>query len=193
MGAEQTREEIVLVSASLLAERGIVGTTMRAIADGCSIKSASLYFHFRSKDEIVAEVMNRSSAHIVGLYAGIRAADLAPAGTLEALIRATLTNFQVHREAARMFYENPEYVADAPLLEQVRQDGIQNDAMWTEAITSGIAAGDVRGDIHPGRLKLLIRNMMLSTCRDIDPARLPDLIDDVVGLLLRGVLGPGRS
>ena len=117
MSGAETREEILSVSAGLFAQRGIAGTTMRAIADGCSIKAASLYHHFGSKDEIVAEIMSRSSAHVVGLYQEIRTADLAPAARVEALMRATLQNFREHPEAARMFYENPSYVKSAPLLQ----------------------------------------------------------------------------
>ena len=188
MSGAETREEIVSVSAGLFAQRGIAGTTMRAIADGCSIKAASLYHHFRSKDEIVAEIMARSSTHVVNRYTEIRAADLPPAARVEALMRATLENFRDHPEAARMFYENPSYVASAPLLQTVRDEAHDNDAMWVRAIDDAIAAGVVRGDIEPSRLKVVLRSMMRSVSREIDPSRMGDVTDDAVKLLLRGVL-----
>jgi AcrR family transcriptional regulator len=187
MSAADTREEILRVSALLFAERGIAGTTMRAIADGCAVKAASLYHHFASKDEIVATIMCRSSAHVVGLYDAIRAADLTPAARVEALMRASLLNFLTHHHAARMFYENPAYVAGAPLLQSVRDDASANNLLWVRAIDDAIAAGAMRTDIDRVRVKVLLRNMMLSTCREIDPARSGDVTDDVVAILLHGV------
>jgi AcrR family transcriptional regulator len=188
MGAPETREQILSVSAGLFARYGIAGTTMRVIADGCSIKAASLYHHFASKDEIVAAIMIRSSASIVARHDEIRAAGLPARERVEALLRATLENFRDFPEAARMFYENPGYVAAAPLLQQVRDEARANDALWVEAIDDAIAAGALRADIEPARLKVLLRSMMRSISRDIDPARLGDVTDDAVALLLTGVL-----
>jgi AcrR family transcriptional regulator len=188
MSATGTREQILSVSAELFARHGITGTTMRAIADGCSIKAASLYHHFESKDEIVAEIMGRSSASIVARHDEIRAAGLAPRERVEALVRATLENFRDHPEAARMFYENPDYVTTAPLLRRVRDEARDNDSLWVQAIDDAIAAGALRDDIEPARLKVLLRSMMRSISRDIDPARMGDVTDDAVALLLSAVL-----
>jgi AcrR family transcriptional regulator len=188
MSAADTREQILSVSAELFARNGIAGTTMRAIADRCSIKAASVYHHFESKDEIVAAIMRRSSASVVARYDTIRAADLAPRERVEALLRATLENFRDHPEAARMFYENPSYVATAPLLQQVRDEARANDALWVQAIDDAIAAGALRADIEPARLKVLLRSMMRSFSRDIDRARMGDVTDDALAMLLTGVL-----
>jgi TetR/AcrR family transcriptional regulator, cholesterol catabolism regulator len=188
MGSTGTREQILSVSADLFARHGIAGTTMRAIADRCSIKAASVYHHFASKDEIVASIMGRSSADAATRHEALRAADLSPRARIEALVRTTLENFRDFPEAARMFYENPGYVAAAPLLQQVRDEARANDAVWVRAIDDAIAAGVLRSDIEPARLKLLMRSMMRSISRDIDTSRIGDVTDDAVALLLTGVL-----
>ncbi|MGE0141305.1 MAG: TetR/AcrR family transcriptional regulator [Ilumatobacteraceae bacterium] len=188
MGSTGTREQILSVSADLFARHGIAGTTMRAIADRCSIKAASVYHHFSSKDEIVAAIMGRSSADAAARHEALRTADLTPRARIEALVRTTLENFRDFPEAARMFYENPGYVAAAPLLQQVRDEARANDAVWVGAIDDAIAAGVLRSDIEPARLKLLLRSMMRSISRDIDTSRIGDVTDDAVALLLTGVL-----
>lgn len=188
MSTPETREQILSVSAGLFARRGIGGTTVRAIAEGCSIKAASLYHHFSSKDEIVAEIMARSSSSVVARHDEIRAADLSPGERVKALMRVTLENFRDYPEAARMFYENPDYVATAPLLRQVRDEAHENDALWIQAIDDAIADGVLRSDIVPARLKVLLRSMMRSISRDIDPSRFGDVTDDAFDLLLYGVL-----
>ena len=70
----------------------------------------------------------------------------------------------------------------------MRDEARENDALWVQAIDDAIAAGALRDDIEPARLKVLLRSMMRSISRDIDPARLGDVTDDAVALLLNGVL-----
>jgi TetR/AcrR family transcriptional regulator, cholesterol catabolism regulator len=189
MGAADTRDEILAVSAKLFETRGIGGTTMRAIAAGCSIKAASLYNHFASKDEIVAEVMHRSSAFASDRYAAIRAADLDPGARIEALMRATVESFRAFPEASRAFMENPEYVAAAPLLKPVRAAARAIDEQWIQAITDAVDAGVVRSDIEPRRMWSLVREMLLAVSRSANPG----WPEDAQRLLLRGVFAaPGE-
>ena len=47
------KEEIILATLELAAEKGLAGVSMSMIADKIGIKKPSLYKHFSSKDEIV--------------------------------------------------------------------------------------------------------------------------------------------
>ncbi len=50
------KEEIVLATLELASEVGLKAVSMQMIADKIGIKKASLYNHFASKDEIIAEM-----------------------------------------------------------------------------------------------------------------------------------------
>ena len=52
MGTKR-KEEIILTTLELAAEKGLAGVSMSMIADKIGIKKPSLYKHFSSKDEIV--------------------------------------------------------------------------------------------------------------------------------------------
>ncbi len=54
------REQILLAAAGLFVDQGFGGTTTRAIADAVGIRQASLYYHFAGKDDILAELLDRS-------------------------------------------------------------------------------------------------------------------------------------
>ena len=54
------REQILLAAAALFVEQGFAGTSTRAIAEAVGIRQASLYYHFAGKDDILAELLNRS-------------------------------------------------------------------------------------------------------------------------------------
>jgi AcrR family transcriptional regulator len=188
-GAE-TREQIVAVSTRLFDQRGITGTTMRAIAEGCSIRAASLYNHFASKDEIVAEVMARSNAVAFALFDEIRTAELTPLARLDALLHATMQSFRAHPEASRLFFENVDYVVNAPLLDQVRANVRVIRRLWLQALDDAVRAGVVRDDVEPERLWPLLRNMMLAASRDLDRTPAREGVDVVAKILLQGLLRP---
>jgi AcrR family transcriptional regulator len=54
------REQILLAAAGLFVGQGFGGTSTRAIADAVGIRQASLYYHFAGKDDILAELLDRS-------------------------------------------------------------------------------------------------------------------------------------
>lgn len=55
--AERTRQRILDSAAHELARHGYGGTSLRAVAAGAGLQMPSLYFHFASKDELVAATM----------------------------------------------------------------------------------------------------------------------------------------
>jgi AcrR family transcriptional regulator len=54
------KEQILHAAAALFVEQGYGGTTTRAIAEAVGIRQASLYYHFAGKDDILAELLDRS-------------------------------------------------------------------------------------------------------------------------------------
>lgn len=56
--AAGSRQQILETAARLFRHHGYAGTTLRAIATECDMKAGSLYYHFASKDAIVAEVLD---------------------------------------------------------------------------------------------------------------------------------------
>jgi len=52
-----TRERILTVANELFIEQGYEGTSLREIADRLDITKAALYYHFRSKDEILTTLL----------------------------------------------------------------------------------------------------------------------------------------
>ena len=57
---ESTRERILAAAARLFAEHGFEGSSMPAIARASGITAGAIYKHFRSKGELLLEVVKRS-------------------------------------------------------------------------------------------------------------------------------------
>jgi AcrR family transcriptional regulator len=59
-----TRERVVVAATRLFAESGYGLTSMRDIARAARIRVATLYHHFKSKDELYHEVLDREQAKL---------------------------------------------------------------------------------------------------------------------------------
>ncbi|HEX2187974.1 MAG TPA: helix-turn-helix domain-containing protein [Longimicrobiaceae bacterium] len=63
--ALHTRDRIVRAALRLFAAEGIAGTSMRRIASELGFTVSALYAHYRSKDEIIARVLEEAGAPLV--------------------------------------------------------------------------------------------------------------------------------
>ena len=62
-----TKQRITEEALILFAEKGYKGTSVKNIADAVGIKDASLYNHFKSKQEIFDSIVELILEHISGL------------------------------------------------------------------------------------------------------------------------------
>src|SRR3954447_26224150 len=69
-----TRAEILAVAAELFTEKGYEGTSLREIADRLGITKAALYYHFRSKDDMLRALVEPMMGVLAALVARLEAA-----------------------------------------------------------------------------------------------------------------------
>ena len=96
--AASPRDQVLNVAADLFVTRGFAATSTREIAERVGIRQASLYYHFAGKDEILAELLQRSVRPTVDKVAKIEA--LVPPETHEtALYLLALIDIRTFAEA----------------------------------------------------------------------------------------------
>lgn len=88
--SDQTRERIVSAAARLFYNEGIRAASVDAIAEKAGITKKTLYYHFRSKDELVAAYLESRDQPTLDLYA--RWFDRTP-GSAADKIRGLFTEF----------------------------------------------------------------------------------------------------
>src|SRR4051812_12774382 len=135
-------DEVLRAASALFGERGVGGTTMSRIAEASGLGPSSLYYYFRSRDEIVAALVAR--ANVVPLDLVDRIAQDGGsipsklfrfvAGDVEALCALPFDINEVHRIAAR----------DRERFAQYWKERARLERKLSAFIRAGIDTGDLR-------------------------------------------------
>jgi AcrR family transcriptional regulator len=161
--AGTAREEILDAAAELFAERGYAATSTRMIAEMVGVRQASLYYHFKTKEQILAELLESTVRPSLDYAAGLADQGLSPAGALHALVRYDVGVLLGARWNVGILYALPEIA--------------------TEPFTR------FRGERE--RLRLAYRRLTAAAAGDPDPAG--GVPGDLVFGLVESVIGMRRD
>ena len=81
------RERLVAAATQLLHQQGIERTTLAGIAQAADVPAGNLYYYFKSKDEVIAAVIEAHAHQIKTTLAVIDAHHRSPKNRLKALVR----------------------------------------------------------------------------------------------------------
>lgn len=110
--SEVTRARLQQAAARLFAERGVGGTSVRAIADECGVTSATVHHYFGGKDDLHRAVVDAMYLELDGLRGELAEAlaHALPTGGLAAIVEEAvrrLFRFAVEHDATvRMLLRN---------------------------------------------------------------------------------------
>jgi AcrR family transcriptional regulator len=139
------RERILHAAARQFRERGYKGTTVRDIADEVGILSGSLFHHFRSKEEMLLEIMREAALSVCIRAEEISGRTLAPAEQLRELVRLELDSIlnDVRKDYhVVLFFE----WRDAPDQAKPELTGMRRryQRCWMQALQACSDAGQLR-------------------------------------------------
>ncbi|ADU01228.1 MULTISPECIES: TetR family transcriptional regulator KstR2 [Mycolicibacterium] len=163
------RDELLQLAATMFADRGLRATTVRDIADSAGILSGSLYHHFKSKEQMVEEVLKDFLDWLFTRYDEIVAATTDPLERVSGLFMVSFEAIE-HRHAQVVIYQD-----EAKRLNSLPQFGFLDDRnrqqrrMWVEVLKQGIAEGSFRPDIDVDLVYRFIRDTTWVSVRWYQP------------------------
>ncbi len=146
-GAPTRRDELLAIAMRLFADQGVAHTTVRQIAETAGILSGSLYHHFDSKEQIVAEAIGTGMAERMEHALAVIERAPNPAVALAQLIADFVRWVGDEPDVARILSNDKAYIRDNPTLgdtEAARQAGRRT---WIGLIEQGMSSGVFRPDI----------------------------------------------
>lgn len=148
-------------AARLLRSNGYHQTSLREIAEAVGIRKASLYHHFRSKEEIVEAVVNDGVrlVHEAVMYALEVAGEAAPRQRLKAAIAAHLAALHGHSDYTCASIKVFSF-GENPTPESVRATRRAYDDLWRRLVEELAGADVLTAGIAPERLRLFLLGAM---------------------------------
>ena len=149
---DNRRGQLIDAAARLFRDKGYHGTSVREIAHATGMQSGSWVYHFRTKQDLLAAVMEQGLAEALARVDEIVALALPPRTTFEALVRAHLETLL---GPGRDFI--PVLLYEWPSLEpaarrQVLAPSLRYEAAWDEVIGALRANGEWAGPTRVDRL-----------------------------------------
>ncbi|MDY5022809.1 MAG: TetR/AcrR family transcriptional regulator [Blautia sp.] len=118
-----TKEKITEEALTLFAEKGYKGTSVKNIADAVGIKDASLYNHFKSKQEIFDSIVELISKHIseLSITLGVPQYDKPEATVSDFFTRLDLAGLKKITRESFVFYLTDPYISRFWRIAQMEQ------------------------------------------------------------------------
>ncbi|MGI5291203.1 TetR/AcrR family transcriptional regulator [Nonomuraea polychroma] len=118
---EDTRTRIQEIALRLFTEQGYEATSLREIAEELGVTKAALYYHFKTKDDIVASLVDLRVADMEELLEWVKSQPRTPETRREALERyAAKLKLPRHIQMARFLERNQTALRDHPKLRRMR-------------------------------------------------------------------------
>jgi len=195
--AAKTRSDILLAAARVLRDNGFKATTLRQIASEADMQAGSVYYHFKSKEEIVDEVLN---AGLSDLLSGVSAAVeefREPYDHHARIATAIWTHLDFLFKASEFTSANIRSYGMLPNHFRERHGKIRHDygRLWDRILRDAQKDDAIRSDIKIVPLRQVMLGALNWTVEWFDPNRtgadgylsLPEFSEMLIKLLLEGI------
>lgn len=146
--ADRSRLNILRAAARLIRARGYRAATMRAIGEAAGIEAGSIYYHFKSKEEILDEVLDLGLRDLLG---GVRATIARPAACERDRIAAAMaTHLDYLFRASDFTSANIHIYGQLPRELRARHAPIRHEyaRLWDDQLRAAQAADEIRPDLR---------------------------------------------
>jgi len=182
-------QEILDVALELFAKNGYTGTSTQDIGDRVGLDKTSLYYYFRSKEEILFQVVARLRERGDLRMMRIESLDVPADERLAAAIRAHCREIRDHRDEAQVYLIESRHVVGKHRAELARFH-----RAYEHRLQQLIVAGQEEGLFDPALDPLIVTNGMLAmlnglfnTRRSVDPEYMDNSTETYVRLILAGL------
>ncbi|WP_167097312.1 TetR family transcriptional regulator KstR2 [Mycobacterium sp. DL592] len=187
------RDELLDLAATMFAERGLRATTVRDIADSAGILSGSLYHHFKSKEQMVEEVLRDFLDWLFGRYQEIVESEPNPLERLKGLFMTSFEAIEDRHAQVVIYQDEAKRLSSLPQFDFVDTRNKEQRKMWLDLLNEGIEQGCFRPDIDVDVVYRFIRDTTWVSVRWYQPGG-PLTAEEVgrqyLSIVLGGIAAP---
>lgn len=189
-----SQKRVLDAAAKIFRDYGYAGTTMRVIADEAELKAGSIYYHYKSKDELISAVLDLGIRAVIDtVKAALEAlpADASGRQRVETAIHAHLSaiidNGDYTLATRRVFGQVPEAIREKNL--RLRNSYA---TMWQEILIDAQKRGEFRADANLTLARLFILGALNWTVEWFKPGgrTIDDVARNFSSVVVDGLMAP---
>ncbi len=189
------RDELLVLAATMFAERGLRATTVRDIADSAGILSGSLYHHFKSKEQMVEEVLRDFLDWLFDRYQQIITTEPNPLERLKGLFMTSFEAIEDRHAQVVIYQDEAKRLTTLPQFGFVETRNKEQRKMWLDLLNEGVEQGYFRPDIDVDVVYRFIRDTTWVSVRWYQPGG-PLTAEEVgrqyLAIVLGGIAAPNN-
>jgi AcrR family transcriptional regulator len=159
------REELRAQAGEVFARLGFAHATMRDVAEATGILAGSIYHHFRSKDEILLELMENFHDDILRDLHAIVDPDTRPLDQLTEMIRTSVHYLLKRPDESKIINQDFQYMQARPEYAGVIRKARAASGIWIDVLNRGVAEGQLRADMNVEMTYATFMGALFSTLR----------------------------
>lgn len=160
--SDTTRERILDAAALVFGRKGFAGARLSDIARVADLQTGSLYYHFDSREELVAEVMTLGVNHVfqtVQKAIDALAPDVSPVERLKVALEAHLQCLLERSDYARAVSKLAGQVpSNIQVLHMANEEAYGR--LWKRLLKEARDSADIRGDLNMSAVRMLMLGAM---------------------------------
>lgn len=194
-GASDRRQRIIDAAARMFHENGYTATSVQDIARAVGLLKGSLYYHFRSKEELLYEVIKTTHDGGVEMLESWDRLDLSPPELMAAAVRDVVRYTTDHVVPVGVLIHDLRSLS-AERRERIVSERDRFDRFLREVVQRGKDEGHFRQEARPELVAMALlgmTNWIYTWYRFGGPHSPEEIGERVADMLLNGLLGNGAS
>lgn len=143
---DKTRAQLLAVATQMLGEHGFGSTSVDEIAEKAGVAKGTVYYHFRSKAELVDALITEGLTPLAVQMRDSVAPSMSAREALRALVRTELAFIRDNRQFAKLLVREL-WQEDRAWRESLMLIRARIVAVIREEVERGIAGGELRNDL----------------------------------------------
>ena len=134
-------EAILRAAIAVMAEHGYHGTSVRDIAERAGLSPAAIYYHFTSKQDVLATIMERGIERLLmRTRTALAEAGEAPEDRLCAIVEVQVL-FHLESQGATLLGTSELRALDEPLRSKHKAKRLKQQRLFDQVVEEGVAQG----------------------------------------------------
>lgn len=185
------RLEILRRATEIFNDQGVSRTTFEDIANAVGIKREAIYYYFKGRGDILAEIILPQSTALLANLRNIIRSDMTSPEKLKAAIESHVSSFNPSYLEMTIALREDHFVAKDEKLKELRRVWAEYSDLWTGLVEEGQKSGSFKKSVDPKMAAFGILGMCNWMSRWFHPGKglsLPDIADTFSILASEGLI-----